>query len=144
MGVRYFGPGNTSEGFSLSLSDLDQTTADAFGSQPGLVMSFAFFTFDGVAQSLLSNDSERFSIDPNGVTGDLVLELRFDDLANQMSAAVSLDGGTIFQTPFATRSANLLGGANFFLFGDPVTLPEPSTGLLMTVGLAMLVARRKR
>ena len=106
-------------------------------------MSFSFFRYDGIAQALISNDPERFVIDPLNVTGDIVLQLFFDDVANQISAEVSLDGGSTFLSPFGARSANLLGPTSFFLFGDPATIPEPGTGLLVLTGLAILSARRK-
>lgn len=143
MGLRYFAPNNTSEGFSVSISALDAPTAAAFGAPEGLVMSFAFFEFDTIAQALISNDSERFVIDPADVTGDVFLRLVFDDLANEISAKVSLNGGSSFLDPFATRAANLQGAANFFLFGDPVVVPEPGTALLMMMGLAGLSVRRR-
>ncbi len=147
MGLRYSTSASSVKGVSLSISNLDQESADAFGSQAGLIMSLGVFTFDVPSQALLSIDSERFAIDPSDVIGDIVLQLFFDDLGNEIFASVSLDGGSSFLNPFAGRSANLgdavFGGVNFFLFGDPVIVPEPSTGLLVVMGLVALGGRRR-
>jgi hypothetical protein len=45
--------------------------------------------------------AEHHAIDPDSVTGPIVLELRYDDAAGEVTPAVSVDGGTTFAAVFA-------------------------------------------
>jgi hypothetical protein len=41
---------------------------------------------------------EHHPLDPNSITGPIVLELRYDDTAQQVTPAISVDGGSTFDT----------------------------------------------
>jgi hypothetical protein len=46
------------------------------------------------------NQSASVSIDPNDITGQIVLRISVDDATNMMTGSFSLDGGATFQSPF--------------------------------------------
>jgi hypothetical protein len=78
-------------------------------------------------------------------TGDVFLRISYDDANDTFSAAFSLDGGGSFNETLATHSLDP-GWANgsISLGADPFqVVPEPSTGLLLAAGLAVLALRRR-
>jgi hypothetical protein len=44
---------------------------------------------------------EHHPLDPNSITGPIVLELRYDDAGQQITTAISVDGGSTFDAAFA-------------------------------------------
>ncbi len=64
------------------------------------------------------------SIEPSAITGQIVFELRFDDDANTLETAFSLDGGATFQRPFQPLPifvGTSYGYGYFVLGADPLT-----------------------
>lgn len=147
MGVRHFLPIGVTEILSISVSSFDASTAAAFGRPAGLSITFSTVTFDIQTQALLTQDQESFAVAAPAIGNDTLLRLEFDDLADSLRASVSFDGGVTFRSPFAARDvsldpASLFNSNGFILFADPAIVPEPSTALLLGIGLALAAARR--
>ncbi len=104
----------------LSISVWNEPTREVF--------SAALTNHDGLdfVQSVgpqIGNDLQtvdrRFPVDVGGITGPIVLRIVYDDDANTMRAAFSIDGGASFVTPFAP---------------DPI--PTPVASMILLSGLA--------
>jgi hypothetical protein len=54
---------------------------------------------------------EHHPLDPASVTGPIVLELRYDDAARQITPAISVDGGSTFDAAFAPLDVETDSGA---------------------------------
>jgi len=64
------------------------------------------------------------AIEPSAITGQIVFELRFDDDANTLETAFSLDGGATFERPFLPLPifhGSAYGYGYFLLGADPLT-----------------------
>ncbi len=64
------------------------------------------------------------AIEPSAITGQIVFELRFDDDANTLETAFSLDGGATFERPFQPLPifvGTSYGYGYFVLGADPQT-----------------------
>ncbi len=64
------------------------------------------------------------AIEPSAITGQIVFELRFDDDANTLETAFSLDGGATFERPFQPLPifVGTSHGYGYFVLGaDPQT-----------------------
>ena len=102
---------------------------------------------------------DTVSIDPNDVTGQIVLRISFDDATDTLTNSFSLDGGATFQSPFPPMPA-FVGVSDYeFLLGGgvieapapantptatPTPLPTPTPTPLptpQTVGLQLLVVK---
>ena len=95
----------------------------------------------------LTFDLQALLIDPADVTGNILLQLDFDDTSNQITGNFSLDGGTTFEpSPFTSISPNTedpsyiwtMGAASFSV------APEPVSSTLFLVGAATLGFKRFR
>jgi hypothetical protein len=134
---------NNTESISIGVSYLTPSLATYLGMPTGgPVMFFGREAFD-----IGEFDFQAFLIDPGSVTGDILLQLTFNDALNQFSGAISLDGGNTYQTPFTPISYS--AGEPSFSIGlnamsvDPV--PLPASLLLFCSGLiGLLAAGRKR
>lgn len=148
MGLLHFLPIGVTEILSVAISNFAPATAGAFERPPGLSMTFSTVTFDIQSQALLTQHQESFELDPLALDGTALLQLEFDDLANELGAGVSLDGGSTFLRPFAAREVQLdaesiFNSNRFLFFGDPAIVPEPSTALLLGLGLIGLARMRR-
>lgn len=149
MGLLHFLPIGVTEISSVSISNFDPATASAFGRPAGGAMTFSTVLFDIQTQTILMQDQQSFAFDPASATGLTLLRLEFDDLADELSAAVSLDGGATFARPFASRAVQLdpaspFNSNRFILLGDPATIPEPNTAVLLGLGLGLMGLRGAR
>ena len=138
------GTGNVSQ-LSIGLSRTSQAVADVLGGDAGLAISMLNVVRDSGPGNILSFSRSSIPILDADVTGAIVLSLIFDDALDTMTPAVSLDGGTTTLTPFAAEPW-AFGGGGFSLSGGS-TVPEPGTGLLLGLGVALsavAVGRRGR
>lgn len=103
------------------------------------------FFFDNRTGGFLGQDA----IPPSSITGDIVLELVVDHATDTVLPRYSVDGGTTFvdgadwgqaATPGPIYDTGNDAFASFFAFG----VPEPSVYLLLRIGLACLLAARRR
>jgi len=116
----------------------------------GPSISQALTQISGTYNTLAYN---TVSIDPNDVTGQIVLRISFDDATNTVTNSFSLDGGVTFQSPFPPIPAFAAVSEYEFLLGagvietpspagtptatpSPTPLPTPQT-----VGLQLLVVK---
>lgn len=90
------------------------------------------------------------TIDPSAITGQVVFEFRFDDAANTLGTAFSLDGGATFERPFPPIP--IFDGTyySYFLLGaDPLIdtvrahLPPPPLCASALIGDAKVVSRAR-
>lgn len=100
IAVRHdLGPG-VDEGVSINVANLEPAVAAALGLPTGGMV----ILFGRVIDDLGVFDFQALPINPTDLTGDIVLQLAFDDASNQFSGAFSLDGGVTFQSPFTPVS----------------------------------------
>jgi hypothetical protein len=71
---------------------------------------------------------DTVSIDPDDVTGQIVLRISFDDATNTVTNSFSLDGGTTFQSPFPPIPAFVGVSSYEFLLGAGVIEGPPAAG----------------
>jgi hypothetical protein len=78
------------------------------------------------------NQSASVPIDPNDITGQIVLRLSVDDATDMMTGSFSLDGGATFQSPFPSMPVfvgvdeyEFLLGAGFINYSNVAT-PTPT------------------
>ena len=65
-------------------------------------------------------DAQVQPISSPELTGDIVLQISYDDVSKEVSSAFSLDGGASFQTPFTAHTFNLTPSGTFILHADQV------------------------
>lgn len=115
--------------------------ASALGNPSG-GLGISFFKSVGDVENTVS---QAVAIDPTEIVGDVMLSLSYDDGANELSAAFSLDGGTTFHSPFASFASDLKlsNGGEWYLDASELQVPEPTgMSLLALGGLAILRRRR--
>ena len=85
---------------------------------------------------------DEVDIDPNDVTGAIVMRMSFDDASDTMTTSFSLDGGLTFQSPFppmhifqANADGELLVGSSTAESTTPP--PPPSAQMVATRSLAL-------
>jgi hypothetical protein len=91
----------------------------------GPSISQALTQISGTYNTLAYN---TISIDPNDVTGQIVLRISFDDASNTVTNSFSLDGGTTFQSPFPALPAFVGVSEYEFLLGAGVIEGPPPAG----------------
>lgn len=143
-------PDDTWEQWFVSVSNPSPAVAAAFGVAPGLQVTFSRFDRldnpDPVGSPELccgpitASSIETFPI--AAVTGDITFNIYFDDFLNELSADVSVDGGSTF-TPFSSVASQFSTGGVIGLGARQFTAPEPSTLLLMAGGLGAVGLRRR-
>lgn len=72
---------------------------------------------------------DTVAIDPNDVTGQIVLRISFDDATDTITNSFSLDGGSTFQSPFPPMPVFVgVSGYEFLLGGGVIeSAPPPSS-----------------
>jgi len=134
------GGGFDDEFFSIGFTNLDPATAASLGAPAGPMVFFA--------RELGGDfiDPQVLPIDPANVTGNILLQLSFDDAANQFSGAFSLDGGTSFETFFTPLSPSQGQTDYQWALMAGAMVPEPETYAMMLAGLGLVgfMARRRK
>jgi hypothetical protein len=140
---------STLAGADLQLIELGVTNAgpliaDALGISAGLYITFSTSVGGGI-----DVPTQFATIAEGDITGDILLSLFFDDIADQFTGAFSLDGGATVRSfaPFESRLGEGIFDNWEFAVGsvDAQVIPEPSTLLLLASGLAGLAGfGRKR
>ncbi|MEW6520426.1 MAG: hypothetical protein AB1461_13530 [Thermodesulfobacteriota bacterium] len=138
------------EYFFAAIINADPSLADFYQIEAGL--NFVF-----VKQNYGLNNSINISIQYAPISilpsDDILLRLLYDDEKKEFSAVYSLDGGIIFQDPFAPFEISDLGSKVVFddwdLGGEsfnpgPSPVPVPAPIILFGTGLAGLVCTRLR
>ena len=140
-------PGLT-ESISIGVGNMEPSIAAAWGfSSGGTGISFGRMTIDESAGGFDPTfQYQNFMIDPADVTGNILLQLTFDDASNQLGGTFSLDGGTTFQSPFTSISPNAGDPSYIWTMGAASisVAPEPVSSTLFLVGGATLGFRRFR
>ncbi|MEM7412993.1 MAG: PEP-CTERM sorting domain-containing protein [Myxococcota bacterium] len=142
MALGSFDLGSNLTSISIGISNTLTSVAnrlDGTGFFAGLQVNMLQITRDA------SNQVTSFDVSSNpfvegDIAGAILLMIAFDDLTNEVQASYSLDNGTTTNA-FAPVNWTFPGGS-FSLLGTS-TVPEPSTALLVMVGLAGIALRRR-
>lgn len=133
----YWGTGEDYIG--IYIANWDDDMASIFGGTSGLYVNFSKSVGDvetGIDQNVV--------IDPADIIGDVVFRMTYDDAADELSAAFSLDGGTTFQSPFSPFASdlNMDDSSDWYLDAQELQVPEPATLGLLALGGLTLIRRR--
>jgi hypothetical protein len=126
-------------GLGMAVGNIEGIVADILGLSPGL--NLFFYGGFQPPQIPLYNYAQAFSISPADITGEIVMQLAFNDSTDIVNAAFSLDGGASFLTPFSPVQTGPIGlgilsaGAQSWSLRS---VPEPSTPTLFAVGIVGL------
>jgi hypothetical protein len=127
---QYFAIGNgtsfaNQEAVAVGVWNLDAATALALG-EPGAGFA-ANQTHAYIAGgTFVTRDTTTVLLDPSALTGPIVLQIAYNEAANQVITSFSLDGGATFQSPFpANGLPTYNSGVSFALVTDPVILAVP-------------------
>ena len=126
---------------SVGVNNTTAEVAGVLGGDPGLVVGVLSVVRDSGPGNILSLQRFTTPILASDITGQIVLSLVFDDVADTLTPIFSLDGGATTQSPFAAVSWGFGGGG--FSLATSSTVPEPGAILLVGLGLAALGARRR-
>jgi hypothetical protein len=134
------------ESISINIVNLEPGVTAALGVPPIPPGKLAVL-FGRVASDVGEYDFQAFVIDPANVTGDIQLQLAFDDTTNQFTGAFSLDGGGTYESPFTPVSLSV-ADPNFEWGMSAMSIqavPEPDTYAMLLVGLGLVgfAVRRK-
>ncbi len=119
---------NVSESISIGISrfspEIDQILAFPVTGNNKPIM---FFGWENL--SLGQVNFQAIPINPQDITGNIILEIMFNDATNQFSGAFSLNGGKSFETPFTPVSPLTFNPP--FVWGmnavSCTPVPEPGT-----------------
>jgi hypothetical protein len=139
MALGSFAGGNTHQ-IAVSVTNTLPGVASVLGGDPGLNVDLIVQVRDG-SFLITSFDSTPQAFSASDVVGAVILGLQFDDILNQIVGSYSLDAGATFHA-FDPVPWNFSGGQ--FALVSSSTVPEPSAAALLSVGLAILGARRSR
>jgi hypothetical protein len=139
------------EDFGVNIVSADADLAGLYGLTEGLHMAFSREKLgpDGHFQELAFSPISLSSDD------DVVLRLVFDEAAYQFQASFSVDDGATFQDPGLAWDivslgpiADSLGASEVFESWDlqamNIVVPEPSTALLVGIGLLLMTTMRQQ
>ncbi|MEM9175969.1 MAG: PEP-CTERM sorting domain-containing protein [Myxococcota bacterium] len=126
---------------SFGLSNTLPDVASVLGGGSGLGLSILSAVRESQAGDLVSIGRTSVPILASQITGDIHLAIAFDDANNTLQPLYSLDGGTTVVPAGAAIPWNFFGGG--FALSASTTVPEPSTALLIGLGLIGL-SRRSR
>ena len=107
-------------------------------------------TSDGIANFVFSTDSTKFALDSSDKMSVYFAVLASDDsavyLTGTSSKAADLAGGQVDYSIATTTSKALRDNTGSADYGSAgwYAVPEPTSGLLMLLGMAGLALRRKR
>lgn len=126
------------ESINIGIFNIDPLLADLFGVPAGLTIFFE--------ESFEEPDMEirqLFPVAAEDIRDNILFSLYFDDSNDLFTGEFSLDGGATFQSPFdpiyVDMSEVVFSGWAFNAVSHDIqAVPEPSTLLLMTTGLAGL------
>jgi hypothetical protein len=123
---------------NIGIVNVGPLMGDAHGVPAGLSIFFE----ENLEASEIEN-RQIFPVEAEDITDSILFSLYFDDSTDLFTGGFSLDGGAMFQSPFAPIHRQMnevvfdgweLNAASY----DYQTVPEPTTLLLMATGLAGL------
>lgn len=137
---RAFGTGFNYD-LSVTVRNRTPEVAALTGRVPGLVLSSSLQIRD-LSDLILGTTHQDIALAPGQFTGDIILRSNWSDVANEMSMAASLDGGSSFLEldPIFFTLAN---SAHIVLSAGTV-VPEPATASLLVLGLLGVGAAGRR
>jgi hypothetical protein len=153
-GLEFFGSDSSHVGFedfAVNIANVDADLAGLYGMTAGMYIAFTREKHgpDGEFQDL--------AVSPISLTSDddVVLRLVFDEADYQFQASFSVDDGATFQDPGLAWDivslgpiADSLGASEVFeswnLQAMNIVVPEPSTALLVGIGLLLMTTMRQQ
>lgn len=124
------------ESISIGVSRLSPSIANVLGF-PSVSSNIPMIFFGSENLDGGSVNFQAIPINPNDITGEIALQIIFDDLTNQFKGAFSLDGGNTFQSPFNPVSPQSFNQPFVWAMNavscDPT--PEPKTVFYFMIGL---------
>jgi len=135
---------HVSESISIGISRLSPEISRALAFPVSNNNPVLFFGWENL--DVGKANFQAVSINPNDVTGEIVLKMMFNDDTNQFNGAFSLDGGSSFRSPFTPVSPKTFFPPFMVAMNaascDPV--PEPDTIFYFMTGLTFIFLLRLR